>query len=369
MHVRASQQNNARDRLRVDRDLRVQGSPRDDPWRAGLRDRRRRMRRSRRIRSASTRIAATFILIGILRFISMTRFLKSKIGPTDVAAAQRWEVVRNLLRLRLRLHLRPVVHLLVRVRLRLRRPSCSVDDDHRSPAWSASSARNFGLDRMLSIQLWIAVVMVSFGLLLEDGHLPPDPGAAAAADAGVVPVSRQRHAARPARVGACPRRSQPAGGRARYRARHHASRPRHARCRRADRRGQRRSRRGVRPFRLGQLGRPLVRRADRPGLEPRHHSAAFGRRSDAGRQRPAQRQGDPEARQRALQRSHRQLAAGQGRAAVRRHHRARPGRRAHQLHGALRCADGPAQSRLLRPAGGGRSRAPPHPQERTRPRC
>ena len=37
-------------------------------------------------------IAAAFILIGILRFISMTRFLNANIGPTDVVAEQLWEL-------------------------------------------------------------------------------------------------------------------------------------------------------------------------------------------------------------------------------------------------------------------------------------
>src|ERR1700712_2643900 len=36
--------------------------------------------------------AAVFILIAVLRFISMTAFIKAKVGPTDVEAAQKWEV-------------------------------------------------------------------------------------------------------------------------------------------------------------------------------------------------------------------------------------------------------------------------------------
>jgi len=108
-------------------------------------------------------IAATFILIGILRFISMTRFLNAKIGPTDVVAAQRWELVATYYASAFAF-------------------TCGLwcicsfvfVSDPTSELLSMTVtiacmvgvvARNFGLDRMLSIQLWIAVVMVSLGLL------------------------------------------------------------------------------------------------------------------------------------------------------------------------------------------------------------
>src|SRR6185437_11101160 len=67
----------------------------------------------------------------------------------------------------------------------------------------------------------------------------------------------------------------------------------------------------------------------------------------------------------ALLRDHRQLAPEPHGAALRGHHRAHQGRRAHHLHGALRCPDGPAQSRLFHRAGRGRSRA--WPARRGRP--
>jgi diguanylate cyclase (GGDEF)-like protein len=108
-------------------------------------------------------IAAAFVLIGILRFISMTRFLKQNIGPTDVAAAQRWEVEATYYASAFAFACGlwcicsfvftsdPAAELIsMTVTI-----ACMV----------GVVARNFGLDRMLSIQLWFAVVMVSFGLL------------------------------------------------------------------------------------------------------------------------------------------------------------------------------------------------------------
>ena len=108
-------------------------------------------------------IAATFILIGILRFMSMTRFLKEKIGPTDVAAAQRWEVEATYYACAFAftcglwcicsfVFVSDPASELIAMTVTI---ACMV----------GVVARNFGLDRMLSIQLWIAVVMISFGLL------------------------------------------------------------------------------------------------------------------------------------------------------------------------------------------------------------
>src|SRR3569623_1163149 len=108
-------------------------------------------------------IAAAFILIGALRFLSMTRFLKASIGPTDVAAAQRWEVEATYYASAFAfacgswcfcsfVFVSDPASELISMTVTI---ACMV----------GVVARNFGLDRMLSIQLWIAVVMVSFGLL------------------------------------------------------------------------------------------------------------------------------------------------------------------------------------------------------------
>jgi diguanylate cyclase (GGDEF)-like protein len=108
-------------------------------------------------------IAAAFILIGILRFISMTRFLNANIGPTDVAAAQRWELEATYYASAFAftcgswcicsfVFVSDPAAELISMTVTI---ACMV----------GVVARNFGLDRMLSIQLWIAVVMVSFGLL------------------------------------------------------------------------------------------------------------------------------------------------------------------------------------------------------------
>jgi diguanylate cyclase (GGDEF)-like protein len=108
-------------------------------------------------------IAAAFILIGALRFLSMTRFLNARIGPTDVAAAQRWELEATYYACAFAfacgswcicsfVFVSDSASELISMTVTI---ACMV----------GVVARNFGLDRMLSIQLWIAVVMVSFGLL------------------------------------------------------------------------------------------------------------------------------------------------------------------------------------------------------------
>ena len=108
-------------------------------------------------------IAAGFVVVGILRFQDMTRFLRSKIGPTDVAAAAKWE-------------LRATYFASAFAFLCGSWCICSfvVVGDSVAELLSMTITiacmvgivgRNFGLDRMLSIQLWIAVVMISAGLI------------------------------------------------------------------------------------------------------------------------------------------------------------------------------------------------------------
>jgi diguanylate cyclase (GGDEF)-like protein len=107
-------------------------------------------------------IAAAFILIGIFRFMSMTRFQRAKIGPTDVPAAQRWELEATYYASAFAftcgawcvcsfVFVSDPTAELIAMTVTI---ACMV----------GVVARNFGLDRMLSIQLWIAVGMVSFGL-------------------------------------------------------------------------------------------------------------------------------------------------------------------------------------------------------------
>ena len=108
-------------------------------------------------------IAAAFILIGIFRFMSMTRFLKANIGPTDVQAAQRWEVEATYFACAFAFTcgLWCITSFVV-----VSDPAAELLSMTVTIACMVGIvARNFGLDRMLSYQLWIAVVMASFALL------------------------------------------------------------------------------------------------------------------------------------------------------------------------------------------------------------
>ncbi|MEO6014308.1 MAG: EAL domain-containing protein [Devosia sp.] len=110
-------------------------------------------------------IAVCFVLIGILRFISMTRFLNARVGPTDVVAAQRWELEATYFATAFAFNcglwcicsfvfVSDPVSELISMTVTI---ACMV----------GLVARNFGLDRMLSIQLWVAVAMVSTGLVMK----------------------------------------------------------------------------------------------------------------------------------------------------------------------------------------------------------
>ncbi|MDR3475607.1 MAG: EAL domain-containing protein [Devosia sp.] len=114
-------------------------------------------------------IAGGFVVSATFRFIDMTRFKNANIGPTDVDAASRWEV-------------RATYHAATFALL------CGLwcfsslvfVDSPFSELMSLSATvacmvgivtRNFGLDRLLSIQLAIAVTLIMAGLLLKnDGY-------------------------------------------------------------------------------------------------------------------------------------------------------------------------------------------------------
>jgi diguanylate cyclase (GGDEF)-like protein len=114
-------------------------------------------------------IAAGFFLSGLFRYLDMTRFKSVNIGPTDAEAAARWEV-------RATFHAASFAFL-----CGLWCFSCLVFVD--SPFSEMMSlvatvacmvgvvTRNFGLDRLLSIQLGIAITLIMAGLLLKnDGY-------------------------------------------------------------------------------------------------------------------------------------------------------------------------------------------------------
>jgi diguanylate cyclase (GGDEF)-like protein len=114
-------------------------------------------------------IAAGFVISAIFRFIDMTRFKNADIGPTDVEVAARWEV-RATYHAAIFAFLcgmwcfgslvfvnSPFAELLSLVTT----VGCMV----------GIVTRNFGLDRLLSIQLAIAVSLIMIGLLLKnDGY-------------------------------------------------------------------------------------------------------------------------------------------------------------------------------------------------------
>ncbi|MBI4921693.1 MAG: EAL domain-containing protein [Devosia nanyangense] len=110
-------------------------------------------------------IAGAFVLIGVLRFWDMTRFLKANMGPTDVEAAARWELRATYFASAFAFVCGSWVF-------------CSfvfVNDGAAELISMATTiacmvgvvSRNFGLERMLTIQLSIAVVLMTAGLLYK----------------------------------------------------------------------------------------------------------------------------------------------------------------------------------------------------------
>jgi diguanylate cyclase (GGDEF)-like protein len=108
-------------------------------------------------------IAAAFLLVGYLRYADAAKFLRANIGPTDVEAAQKWELRATYF----------ASSFAVLTGLWCICSFVLVSDSFAELiSMSVTIAcmvgivsRNFGLDRMLSIQLWIAVVMISAGLV------------------------------------------------------------------------------------------------------------------------------------------------------------------------------------------------------------
>jgi diguanylate cyclase (GGDEF)-like protein len=116
-------------------------------------------------------ITAVFILIASLRYVSMTAFLAANVGPTDVEAAQKWEVRATYWATLMAANCGiwcfcsflfvndPVAELISMTTT----VACMV----------GIVTRNYGLDRMLTIQLAVAVTFVSAGLLLKGDFYHP----------------------------------------------------------------------------------------------------------------------------------------------------------------------------------------------------
>ena len=109
--------------------------------------------------------AAAFVLIAVLRFISMTRFIAAKVGPTDVEAAQKWEVRATYWATLMALNcgLWCFVSFLF-----VNDPFAELISMTTTVACMVGIVtRNFGLERMLTIQLVVAVTLLCAGLLLK----------------------------------------------------------------------------------------------------------------------------------------------------------------------------------------------------------
>jgi len=114
-------------------------------------------------------IAAGFAVSAVFRYVDMTRFKNANIGPTDVEAAARWE-------LRATYHGGMFAFLcgmwcfssLVFVNS----PFAELISLSTTVACMVGIVtRNFGLDRLLSIQLAVAISLITLGLLLKnDGY-------------------------------------------------------------------------------------------------------------------------------------------------------------------------------------------------------
>ncbi len=111
-------------------------------------------------------IAAGFVLVAIYRYIDMTLFARAKIGATDVDAAAKWEV-RATYGATMFAFLAglwcfssfvfvndPIAEILAMVTT----VGCMV----------GVVTRNFGLDRLLTIQLAIAVTLIGLGVLVKN---------------------------------------------------------------------------------------------------------------------------------------------------------------------------------------------------------
>ncbi|MEO8758068.1 MAG: EAL domain-containing protein [Devosia sp.] len=116
-------------------------------------------------------ITAAFAVIVVGRFISITQFLAAKVGPTDVSAAEKWEVRATYWATTMAFicGLWCVISFLM------------VGDAFAElismtttvAAMVGIVTRNFGLDRMLTIQLAVATTLLSAGLLLKGDFYYP----------------------------------------------------------------------------------------------------------------------------------------------------------------------------------------------------
>jgi diguanylate cyclase (GGDEF)-like protein len=109
-------------------------------------------------------VALGFVLVAVYRFIDMTMFLRAQIGPTDSDAASRWEVRATY-----------GATMFAFVAGAWCFVSLVLVDDPISDLISLVTVvacmvgivcRNFGLDRMLTIQLGIALTLIAGGLVL-----------------------------------------------------------------------------------------------------------------------------------------------------------------------------------------------------------
>ena len=112
-------------------------------------------------------ITAGFVLVTLYRYLDMTAFIRAKVGPTDVDAAAHWEVRATYggalfafmcgawCFASLVLVNDPIAELISLVIT----IACMV----------GIVMRNFGLDRLLTVQLVIALSLISAGLLLRGG--------------------------------------------------------------------------------------------------------------------------------------------------------------------------------------------------------
>jgi diguanylate cyclase (GGDEF)-like protein len=110
-------------------------------------------------------ITAVFVLIAVFRFVSMTQFINARVGPTDVEAAQKWELRATYWATLMALNCG--VWCFVSF-LFVNDPFAELISMTTTVACMVGIVtRNFGLDRMLTIQLLVAVTFVSAGLLLK----------------------------------------------------------------------------------------------------------------------------------------------------------------------------------------------------------
>src|SRR5690606_12623615 len=116
-------------------------------------------------------IAAVFILIALGRFVSITRFIAARVGPTDVEAAEKWERRATFWAALMALTsgvwcvfgFRVVGDAFAELISMTTTVACMV----------GIVTRNYGLERMLDIQLAIAVGLLCGSLLFKgDGYYP-----------------------------------------------------------------------------------------------------------------------------------------------------------------------------------------------------